>query len=80
ALQRSPAAASAAAAAAHADQRSVEQLFEHLQRALIAVGYLDPRHPKKLMPRLRRLFSRTRLEVEEVDLLRGICSMMERRR
>jgi tRNA C32,U32 (ribose-2'-O)-methylase TrmJ len=30
------------------------------------------------MPRLRRLFSRTRLEVSEVDLLRGICKQMEK--
>jgi len=48
-----------------------------LQRALVAIGFLDPAHPKKLMPRLRRLFGRTRLESEEVDLLRGICNMTE---
>lgn len=53
---------------------AVEGLFEHLERALIAIDFLDPAHPKKLMPRLRRLFSRTRLEREEVDLLRGICT------
>jgi tRNA/rRNA methyltransferase len=61
-----------------ADQQAVEGLFAHLERALITVGYLDPDHPKKLMPRLRRLFARARLEEEEVDLLRGICKMMEK--
>jgi tRNA/rRNA methyltransferase len=61
-----------------ADQEAIAGLFEHLERALAAVGYLDPRHPKKLMPRLRRLFSRARLEEEEIDLLRGICKKMER--
>jgi tRNA C32,U32 (ribose-2'-O)-methylase TrmJ len=30
------------------------------------------------MPRLRRLFGRTRLEVEEVDLLRGICTQIDK--
>ena len=30
------------------------------------------------MPRLRRLFSRTRLEVEEVELLRGVCTQIEK--
>ncbi len=64
----------------NADQRSVEQLFEHLERALVAIGYLDPRNPKKLMLRLRRLFGRTRLETEELDILRGICATMEQRR
>jgi tRNA/rRNA methyltransferase len=67
-----------AAPGPHADQKAVEGFYSHLERALVAVGYLDPDHPKKLMPRLRRLFSRTRLEQEEVDLLRGICKMMER--
>jgi tRNA/rRNA methyltransferase len=60
-----------------ASQVAIEGLFEHLERALVVIGFLDPAHPKKLMPRLRRLFSRTRLEAEEVDLLRGVCKMAE---
>ncbi|MCZ8107300.1 MAG: RNA methyltransferase, partial [Burkholderiales bacterium] len=46
--------------------------------ALLAIGFLDPAHPKKLMPRLRRLLLRARLRPEEVDLLRGVCKLMER--
>lgn len=61
----------------HASRAAVEGLLAHLERALLAIGFLDPAHPKKLMPRLRRLFARTRLEVEEVDLLRGVCTMAE---
>jgi tRNA C32,U32 (ribose-2'-O)-methylase TrmJ len=30
------------------------------------------------MPRLRRLLSRARLEVEEVDILRGICTQIDK--
>jgi len=60
-----------------ASQEAIEGFYTHLERALQAIGFLDPSHPKKLMPRLRRLFARTRLEVEEVDLLRGICKMTE---
>ena len=56
----------------------IEAMYAHLERALVGIGFLDPAHPKKLMPRLRRLFSRTRLGVEEVDLLRGICTKIER--
>ncbi len=55
----------------------VEAMYAHLERALVRIGFLDPKHPKKLMPRLRRLFARTRLGVEEVDLLRGICTKIE---
>ncbi len=60
-----------------ASQAAIESLFVHLERALVVIGFLDPAHPKKLMPRLRRLFARSRLEVEEVDLLRGVCKMAE---
>jgi tRNA/rRNA methyltransferase len=60
-----------------ASQAAIEGFFVHLERALVVIGFLDPAHPKKLMPRLRRLFSRSRLEIEEVDLLRGVCKMAE---
>jgi tRNA/rRNA methyltransferase len=61
-----------------ADQRAVQRFLEHLERSLLAIGFLDPAHPKKLMARMRRLFLRARLRTEEVDLLRGICNLMER--
>lgn len=51
----------------------IEAMFTHLEQALVAVDFLDPAHPKKLMTRLRRLFSRTQLETEEVNILRGIA-------
>ncbi len=61
-----------------ASHEATERLFEHLERSMVAIGFIDPDHPKKLMPRLRRLLSRTRLEQEEVDLLRGICTQIDR--
>jgi tRNA/rRNA methyltransferase len=51
-----------------------EQLFEHLNEALTAIGFLNPEHPKRLAQRIRRMFSRTNLEVDEVNILRGICT------
>jgi len=51
----------------------IDGMYAHLEQALIAIDFLDPDNPKKLMPRLRRLFSRTRLESEEVNILRGIA-------
>ncbi len=46
---------------------------------LIAMDFLKPAHPKRLLPRLRRLFARARLEKEEVNILRGIIVRMEER-
>ncbi|GAB3383999.1 RNA methyltransferase [Massilia agri] len=60
----------------HGDAASVTQIdgmYAHLEEALVAVGFLNANNPKKLMPRLKRLFSRTGLETEEVNILRGIA-------
>jgi tRNA/rRNA methyltransferase len=56
-----------------ADLAQIDVMYAHLERALVAIDFLDPSNPKKLMPRLRRLFSRTGLETEEVNILRGIA-------
>jgi tRNA/rRNA methyltransferase len=60
----------------HGDSASlaqVEGMYAHLEEALVAIDFLDADNPKKLMPRLKRLFSRTQLETEEVNILRGIA-------
>jgi tRNA/rRNA methyltransferase len=51
----------------------IEGMYDHLEQALVTVGFLDANNPKKLMPRLKRLFARTQLETEEVNILRGIA-------
>ncbi|SDV49659.1 RNA methyltransferase [Chitinasiproducens palmae] len=66
----------AAPTAAAARAEDIERLFQHLEQGLIAIDFLDPAHPKKLMSRLRRLFARSGLENEEVHLLRGIAKQM----
>lgn len=58
----------------------VEGMYAHLEEALVAIGFLDPANPKKLMPRLKRLFARSGLETEEVNILRGIARHMQGRR
>ena len=55
-----------------------EALIDHFEEGLLAIGYLDPDAPKKLMPRLRRLFARAGLEHEEVQWLRGMAKAMIR--
>ncbi|MCX7220912.1 MAG: RNA methyltransferase [Burkholderiales bacterium] len=51
----------------------IDGMYIHLEQALVAIDFLNPASPKKLMPRLKRLFSRTQLETEEVNILRGIA-------
>jgi len=49
----------------------VEGFYRHLEEVFHASGFLDPLEPKRLMQRVRRLFARSRLEKEEVNILRG---------
>ncbi|KQR90217.1 RNA methyltransferase [Burkholderia sp. Leaf177] len=74
-LDRSETAANATASSATASAPSdeIEGMYAHLEQALVALDFLDPANPKKLMSRLRRLFSRSGLEHEEVNILRGIA-------
>jgi tRNA/rRNA methyltransferase len=63
---------------APASHEEREALIDHFEQGLLAIGYLDAGAPKKLMPRLRRLFARARLEHEEIQWLRGIAKAMLR--
>lgn len=59
-----------------ATHEELEGFYAHLERVLLASGFLDPVHPGRLMTRLRRLFSRARVEREEVSILRGILKAL----
>jgi tRNA/rRNA methyltransferase len=56
-----------------ADARAVQGVLDHWQEVLVAIGFLDPEAPKKLMPRLNQLANRAQLTAEEVHILRGIA-------
>jgi tRNA/rRNA methyltransferase len=62
-----------------ATQEEIERMFAHMEHALTVSGFFNPLNPKRLFPRLRRLFARTRLEREEVDIFRGIFRTLEER-
>ena len=50
----------------------IELFYKRLEETLIRIQFLDPDNPKRLMPRVRRLFSRTELEKEELSILMGM--------
>lgn len=60
-----------------ASHEEAEGFFAHLESSIVASGFLDPAKPRRLMPRLRRLFGRARLEKEEIAILRGILSSFD---
>lgn len=67
---------SGASEATPADAQAVAGMLAHLQEALVAVDFLDPTAPKKLMPRLNQLFNRAQPTAEEIHILRGVARAM----
>lgn len=59
--------------AAYADAVAIQGLLEHWERTLVDIGFLDPKAPKKLLPRLNQAANRLKLTEEEVHILRGIA-------
>ncbi|MDR1647430.1 MAG: RNA methyltransferase [Zoogloeaceae bacterium] len=57
--------------ASHAE---TEGFFQHLEAVMIASGFLDPGAPRRILPKLRRLFARAGLEKDEINILRGFLS------
>ena len=55
----------------------VEQFYTHLQDVLVAIDFLKPSNPKRLLQRVRRMFNRIKLEQMEVAILRGILSHIQ---
>jgi len=61
-------------AASHAD---IERFYRHLEDVLVELKFLDPGNPRYLMRRLIRLFNRTDLTINEVNILRGILTAVQ---
>ena len=55
----------------------LEGYYQHLERVLLAIGYLQPHTAASRMQKFRRLLNRALPSSEEVALLRGILSQVE---
>ena len=55
----------------------IEGFYSHLTTTLTDINFLDPKQPKLLMRRLKRLFSRAQLEEKEINILRGILAAVD---
>lgn len=56
----------------------MERFYEHLERILLSTGFLDPANPRLLMRRLRQLFNRAGPDRNELNILRGILTSIEK--
>ena len=53
--------------------------YKHLEEILDEIGFLKKIQADRLMMRLRLLFNRTKMEKEEVNILRGILSEIQKK-
>jgi tRNA/rRNA methyltransferase len=54
----------------------MEDMFRQMEKTLADIGFLDSRHPKRIMTALRSLFGRSQMEERDVQILRGIWSQV----
>jgi tRNA (cytidine32/uridine32-2'-O)-methyltransferase len=55
----------------------MEQFYPHIEKMLAEIEFIDPKNPRLLPLRLRRLFGRIQLDRMEYHLLRGIFTRVQ---
>ncbi len=80
ALAGTPEAGEGEASGAPVNQDQLDLLYRHLEEVLVEIRFLDPANPRLLMRRLKRLFNRAGLDQNELNILRGILTEVQRSR
>jgi tRNA (cytidine32/uridine32-2'-O)-methyltransferase len=57
----------------------IERFYQHLEQTLLQTGFINANHPGQIMGRLRRLFTRARIEQQELNILRGILTSIDKK-
>ena len=55
-----------------ASVEKMEDMYSHMQKALIDIGYLDPQNPEHFIGNFRRILNRAGLSSEDVQVIRGV--------
>lgn len=58
---------------------ALENLLQHWQTTLHELEFLDPHHPRHMMQKLRSLLQRAQITPNEVDILRGMLTAVQRK-
>ena len=57
----------------------IDGFFQHLTQVMEQVDFLDPKNPRHLMTRLRRLYSRSGMTRSEINIERGFFMLYKRK-
>jgi tRNA/rRNA methyltransferase len=55
-----------------AEGEKVEEMYDHMRKALLEIGYLNPQNPDHVMGKFRRIMTRAGLTSQDVNLIRGV--------
>ncbi len=58
--------------------KELEMFFGHLEKVAVQTQFISEEQPGKVMNKVRRLFNRARPEAQELNILRGILSSVEK--
>ena len=61
------------------NQAAMNQFYQHLTDVLIAIEFMQANEPKRLMPKLKRLFNRVPIYAADMNILRGILTQIMRK-
>jgi tRNA (cytidine32/uridine32-2'-O)-methyltransferase len=58
--------------------KELEMFYQHLESVLMSTQFINSAQPNHVMSKLRRLFSRARPEAQELNIMRGILTAIEK--
>lgn len=58
--------------------KELEMFYQHLEKVITDTQFISQDKPNSVMNKLRRLFSRARPEIQEINILRGILNSVEK--
>jgi tRNA/rRNA methyltransferase len=61
-----------------ADARELEGFYQHFQKTMQEIDFIDKNYPRHMMFAFRQIFGRARLDEREVRMLRGMLSHIDK--
>jgi tRNA (cytidine32/uridine32-2'-O)-methyltransferase len=58
--------------------QELEMFYEHLEKVLLRTEFIEQDKPNQVMNKMRRLYNRARPETQELNILRGILTSVEK--
>ncbi len=58
--------------------KELEMFYQHLEKVMLETQFISEQQPGQVMNKLRRMFNRARPEAQELNILRGVLTAIEK--